>query len=168
MFHSPLNRSHRVGWGIRAASYLAAAAAGAAGLALWRRTSALTAAVRHTAARPMSRQTRPEEWPASLANAGWAEITDASGSALGRARVMLAASGPWPVEGQSLLGELRSLRLVPGSPSLLPGRYWVRFETGPSAHAIEVTATPEGGAGGVPIRWDDLDLPASLVERNAN
>ncbi|RJQ12761.1 MAG: hypothetical protein C4558_01110 [Dehalococcoidia bacterium] len=168
MFHSPLNRSHRVDWGIRAASYLVAAAAGAAGLALWRRTTAFTAAVRRTAVRPVPRETHPEEWSTSLANAGWAEITDASGSALGRARVMLAASGSWPVEGQSLLGELRSLRLTPDSPPLLPGRYWVRFEAGQNAHAIEVTATPKDGADGVPIRWDDLDLPASLVERNAN
>lgn len=166
MFLSHLNSSPRLGWGVRAASYLAAAAAGAASLALWRRAVALTAALRRAPAPSTTEWNRPNEWSTSFTNAGWAELTDANGAMLGRGRVMLSAAGLRPTDDQQLPGELRSLRLVPGL-SLLPGRYWVRFEAGQHAHAIKVIETPEPN-GRVPIRWDDVDLPASLVERNAN
>lgn len=172
MFLSSLNCPHRIPRrlesGARVASYVAAAAAGAVGLALWRRAVELGRTVRRTAARPISRVVSPSPAPVSLANAGWAEITDAHGAVLGRARVMLAADGQ-PAQGQPFEGELGSLRLAPGVLRLIPGRYWVRFEASQSAHAIEVNETPgDGRTGAVPIRWDDLDLPASLVERAAN
>lgn len=167
MFPAHLNGSRRIGWGARVASYLAAAVAGAVSLALWRRALELSSVVRRTAGRPISRMAGPEHSIASFANAGWAEITDVNGSVLGRARVMLAG-GQLPVHGEALLGELRSIRLTSGSLRLFPGRYWVRFEKSQNVHAIEVTATPGDGADVVAIRWDDLDLPASLAERDAN
>lgn len=167
MFHPLLHRPHRVSTGVRAASYLAAVAAGAAGLALWRRVREAGRALRRSAD-PVARAASPGS-ATGLTNAGWAEIADAQGAVLGRARVMLAAAGQPPEPGTPLAGELRSLRLTSGVLRLFPGRYWVRFETSQSAHAIEVTATPgEHGTDGVTIRWDDLDLPASLVERAAN
>ncbi len=173
MFLPRLNNTHFIsrgaGWGARLASYVAAVAAGAVGLALWRRASDLGVALRRTAARPVMRLTHPALWPASLANAGWAEIVDAEGAVLGRARVMLAAAGQPSAEGQTVSGELLSLRLASGTLRLFPGRYWIRFEPGQNPHAIEVTTTPGNGrTDGVAIRWDDIDLPASLVERDAN
>lgn len=151
------------------ASYLVAAAAGAAGLALWRRAAELGRAVRRTTVRPAYRVAQPADRLSNLTNAGWAEIMDHDGSVLGRGRVMLASAGRTPVDEQPLSGELRSLRLAPGAPRLIPGRYWVRFETSQRAHAIEVTTSPGDGATDVAaIRWDDLDLPASVAERDAN
>lgn len=161
--------SHRAGWGARLVSYLAAMVAGAVGLALWRRASEVGAILRRTAARPITILSRPALWPASLANAGWAEILDAEGTVLGRARVMLAAAGQPSAEGQTVAGELRSLRLPTSTIGLFPGRYWVRFKPGLNAHTIEVLGVPEDGRpDSVAIRWDDIDLPASLVERDAN
>lgn len=169
MFLSNLNRSRRIGWGTRVASYLAAAAAGAVSLALWRRATELGRVLRRTAARPVYRAARPAGSSTNLTNAGWAEVVDSHGSVLGRGRVMLASAGQPPMDGQSPAGELRSLRLTAGPPRLIPGRYWVRFETSQTAHAIEVTPSPSDGAADVAkIRWDDLDLPASLVECDAN
>ncbi len=161
--------SRRPGWGARLASYVAAIAAGAVGLALWRQASEVGAALRRTATRPVMMLSRPGLWPASLANAGWAEVLDAEGSVLGRARVMLAAAGQPSAEGQTVAGELRSLRLSSSTFGLYPGRYWVRFKPGLNAHTIEVLGMPEDGRpDSLAIRWDDIDLPASLVERDAN
>lgn len=167
MFLVHLNHSHR-GWAARFASHLAAVAAGAAGVALWQRGTTVSEMLRRRAGRP-TRSKQAGSWPASMVNAGWAEIVDAQGSVFGRARVMLAEAGQPPVDGQPLPGELRSVRLSSGGLRLFPGRYWVRFEKSQHTHAIEVVASPTaGGADVVAIRWDDLDLPASLVERNAN
>lgn len=168
MFLVHLNHSHR-GWGARVASHLAAVAAGAAGVALWQRATTIGGMLRRGADRPIQSTKEGAPWPASMANAGWAEIVDAHGSVLGRARVMLAEAGQPPVDGQPLSGELRSVRLSSGALRLFPGRYWARFEKSQHTYAIEVVASPSAdGTEVVAIRWDDLDLPASLVERNAN
>ncbi len=167
MFLVHLNHSHH-GWRARFASHLAAVAAGAACVALWQRAATVSRMLRDRAARPTGSM-QAGSWPASMANAGWAEIVDAQGFVFGRARVMLAEAGQPPVDGQPLPGELRSVRLASGALRLFPGRYWVRFEKSQHTHAIEVVAPPTtDGADVVAIRWDDLDLPASLVERDAN
>lgn len=168
MFLTHLHRSPRFGRSARAASYVAAAAAGAVALALWRRIAEIGQAIRQTAVPALPHGVRASSTQASLANAGWADILDDEGSVLGRARVMLAGTGYLSDDGQAPSGELRSLRLNGGATGLMPGRYRVRFEASRDIHAVVVTAPASRQTDVAPIRWDDPDLPAGLVERSAN
>ena len=161
MFLSTVNRSRRVGRGVRAASYFVAALVGAAGVTLLRRTagSLPRRLPTHRAPRvPLSQ---------NLRDAGWAELIDDRGDVLARGKVMLALSGVGDAR-TTPVGEVRSLRLAPGAFGLVPGPYRLRFETGMSAHDIEVTAFPADGTDVAAIRWNDHDLPPSLAELGGN
>ena len=163
MFRSAVNGPRRLGRGVRAASYLAAALVGAVGVTLLRRgVGSLPRRVPFGG--PALRRAPQSQ---SLRDAGWAELIDDGGDVLARGQVMLALSGVGDGRG-SPLGELRSLRLAPGVSGLAPGPYRVRLETSVDAHAIEVTAFPAGGTDVAAIRWNDRDLPASMAELGGN
>ncbi|MEX2447056.1 MAG: hypothetical protein WD734_06920 [Dehalococcoidia bacterium] len=147
---------------LRTLTHLLAAGAGAALVALAGRGNRSARPAPVIGAAPSSgsaaTSTAPPH-PAPLHAAGWAELLDGSGVVLARGRVMLAIG-----RGAPPAGELRSLHRVADAPALTPGRYRVRFEAGHEVYEVEVLPALGTHAEVAAIRWEDVELPASLRE----